>query len=579
MKSYRFFSALAVAGGILLGLVLMLSGTGGSASAQPGVTPTPATVIPANEPERGLIYDGLARDSACGRGFRIPGTNRCTHGPDSAPFNLNVVESVPPESAPVSLSDSFQCDGNGTTGYRIQVLYVRASDRADRYNQYVGSFRTWLAEMDLIYQHSAAETGGVRRVRFVHGGDCVPTIGSVTVPTTGDDSFGSTIEALQALGYDRTDRKYLIFMDANLYCGIGTLWLDDSAGQSNANNSGPDWGRTDSGCWGASVPAHELNHNLGGVQDSAPNSTAHQDSGGHCSDEYDRMCYVDANGVQMYSLCPDFEHDRLLDCNHDDYFHTNPPVGNYLATHWNTASSRFLGAPQPTCLPTLNVTSYLSETAETRVTVAWTIAGTGCSIVRHADIHWDTLPRDGEHPSQYRYSNYGGQEQSGGLGDYQATFYLEDDIDGIPSNVYFVVHAFLDDAAEVVSPEYVVAFSNASPTATPTVTVSPTPTVTPTSCATAPAKPTLLVPAKNTVLAAGKAFLDWADSACAQSYQVEVRKGAKTGDVVKSKTNLAASHIAVKKLEDNTTYFWRIRSCNAITCVASGWRKFRIDLP
>ena len=54
------------------------------------------------------------------------------------------------------------------------------------------------------------------------------------------------------------------------------------------------------------------------------------------------MCYRDGpSTMELYYPCPR-AHENLIDCNHDDYFSTNPPVGNYLRTHWNTATSAFL---------------------------------------------------------------------------------------------------------------------------------------------------------------------------------------------------------------------------------------------
>jgi hypothetical protein len=101
---------------------------------------------------------------------------------------------------------------------------------------------------------------------------------------------------------------------------------------------------------------HEIFHNLGAVQRDNPNTVQpdgppHPSASSHCTDEADVMCYDDdgAGPVVMTNVCPP-EHEALLDCGNDDYFNTNPPAGNYLASHWNTADSRFLqndAAPRP----------------------------------------------------------------------------------------------------------------------------------------------------------------------------------------------------------------------------------------
>lgn len=317
--------------------------------------------IPPEQAEQGLIYAGLEVDKsgACqGKLLRVAKTKLCTHGPDRAPTGVNVKSTQPLllVSAAAQITAGY-CEGDGVSGNRVQVVYLRATDQPDRYSQVVDSIRQWARDADDIYYESAVETGGTRRIRFVHDASCVINVANVVIAATADDTFAASITALEAQGYNRSDRKYMVFADANIYCGIGGISGDDQPGQNNSNNFGPSYGRTDTGCWGGHTAAHELNHNLGGVQLTAP----HTSGGYHCVDEYDVMCYSDSPSYPpMQILCSNPAQEQRLDCNHDDYYHTNPPAGSYLATHWNTANNKFLvntNLPTPTSTPSPTATT------------------------------------------------------------------------------------------------------------------------------------------------------------------------------------------------------------------------------
>jgi hypothetical protein len=323
---------------------------------------------PPDDPARGLVYSGMrrsARHGPCRGNFELTeGRDRagrvlCTHGPDPAPPGVDVrrrrdFTPVPAAGAPApgatpaplsgtAAAGSVACDGDGTSGNRVQVLYVRASDVADRYATLAANIGQWAANVDGVVNQSAAETGGSRRVRFVHDPACNVVVTSVTLSVTGDDTFANTKNELAAKGFNRADRKYLAFVDAYQYCGISQVYYDDRPTADNYSNGHPEipgeLSRVDAGCWGQAAPveAHELIHALGGVQTSAPHAT----SKNHCTDEYDRLCYNDGSGAALSVVCPS-SHEALLDCRHDDYFSTAPPAGSYLATHWNTADSAFL---------------------------------------------------------------------------------------------------------------------------------------------------------------------------------------------------------------------------------------------
>ncbi|HLL67925.1 MAG TPA: RICIN domain-containing protein [Micromonosporaceae bacterium] len=348
----------------------------------------PITQTPPDRVDLGLRYAGLTpakKGEPCVGGYRADDSTTCTHGPDAPPPGLDIKRDIAPvapavaepiapqretaagptesdvaqdaggsvdtDSAPALLADAapdtagytmapsgVACEGDGVSGKRVQVLYVRGASTASRFGTYLNSFRTWAAGVDTIYDASAQETGGSRHIRFVTTPDCNVDVREVEVSATAIATFSATISALRALGYNRTDRKYMIFADSKVYCGIGSFPGDQKIAASNRSNSGPAYGRSDSGCWSPSVAAHELGHNLGAVNDSAPNSN----KAGHCVDEYDVMCYNDPNGAKTRVVCTARTHDQRLDCNHDDYYHTNPKPGSYLATHWNMANSDFL---------------------------------------------------------------------------------------------------------------------------------------------------------------------------------------------------------------------------------------------
>jgi alpha-tubulin suppressor-like RCC1 family protein len=327
---------------------------------------------------------------------------QCSHGEDPPPHGKDIKQDVKPVSTPPASelgavgssgrlapgAPLFTCDGDGQTGFRTQVLYVHASDTADRYAAYRASFQQWAWEADQIYRLSAQDTGGMRRIRFVHDSTCTPTVLNVTVSPSGDDNLGNTITQLEQAGYERTDRKYMIFMDANVLCGVGTMVADDRPGQENWNNQGPDYARIDAGCWSGDIAAHEHMHTMGGVQNSAP----HASGGNHCTDEYDVMCYSDApNFPAMQTLCPTSSRDwSRFDCNYDDYFNTNPPIGSYLSQRWNTVNNRFLASDNGGFTPPAPCPDQASEPDETYTAAQAIVPGTARarSLCATGDQDW-----------------------------------------------------------------------------------------------------------------------------------------------------------------------------------------------
>lgn len=277
----------------------------------------------------------------------------CTHGPDHVPAGARTGSggAVPRRTT--------TCIGDGSSGQRVEVLHVHGSDRGPASSALRSDIRRWVEQVEWTVHESARRHGGDRRVRWRTDG-CQLRIVSHRVSADALGDFSKMISALRRDGYNRTDRTYLLFVDATVFCGIATAPRDDSA-RSNRADRTSGYARIDRNCWGAgdagyhSIAAHELVHTLGAVQSSAPNATP----GAHCTDEHDLLCYDDGTGGAVRTVCRDGDNetwgagdgfDRLLDCRGDDYFNPRPRSGSYLDTHWNTADSARLHdpeAPQP----------------------------------------------------------------------------------------------------------------------------------------------------------------------------------------------------------------------------------------
>jgi hypothetical protein len=388
-RPYRLLPLVAGIGVLAVGALTGPGGVGADWIGAGGTAGSPryaAAALPKDVPDQGMVYDGLTPappGSLCAGSYQLD-DQTCTHGPDRAPAGLAVRRDQPPvtakapapvpparESGPVPADAEIvrdeggsalapdapalipdaapgeadfvmgmhdvACEGDGRSGKRVEVLYLHEFGTPSRYSDFVGSIRTWSAGVDGIIDASAAETGGSRHVRFVTTPQCKVDVAEVQVPGTSLASFARTIRALRTLGYNRTDRKYLMFADANVYCGIGTYIADRRPGLGNRNNGGPSYGRVDAGCWSSIVAAHELTHTLGSILAGSPNASG----AGGCTDDYDLLCGPDRSGKPVRAACPR-KHETRLDCGHDDYFNTNPRPGSYLARNWNVAQSEFL---------------------------------------------------------------------------------------------------------------------------------------------------------------------------------------------------------------------------------------------
>ena len=265
---------------------------------------------------------------------------------------------------------------------RFKLVYAHPADRANRFAQWRDALQ---ANIALVQRFLASQSGGAKALRVDMGTSCGPQFVDVQVVRLSGvrslyvDNFSAIVREVETrLGATTAPRNVVILADTlnggSYDYGLGENVLGpagDRRGSSNVHNAGglasvlfsrdgqaaP--GAGSRGWWPEGF-LHEMSHNLGAVQWSAPHST--QPSGfqlpryGHCWQGADVMCYTEDSGAAhpMQYDCPRVGGaiPQAYDCGRDDYFNPAPPAGSYLASHWNVYDSVFLapcGAIAPAC--------------------------------------------------------------------------------------------------------------------------------------------------------------------------------------------------------------------------------------
>lgn len=245
------------------------------------------------------------------------------------------------------------CVSGAAGTYYIQVIYAQASNGADNYTASLSMIRWLVGQANKLVDDAGIATGSPASLNVKCVGGLVEVLKEILPTSTASDSFSSVVTDLRAKGYTDGKVKYWVFYDRKDACscgGTGHVYGDDSLLVTNSNNgNAASMYAVDFGYNSTRIMLHELGHNMGAVQNSAPHSTL----GYHCYDGLDTMCYNDgaANGsLYATTYCAT----EVWDCGRNDYFHASPAAGSYLATKWNlgNAFNRFIsfGAPSMTSL-------------------------------------------------------------------------------------------------------------------------------------------------------------------------------------------------------------------------------------
>lgn len=345
-------------------------------------------------------------------------------------------------------------------GAAYKVVYAYPADQSSRLTASRYAYGSLIQrDVRAIVDVFTAASGGAKTLRVDVGTRCgaqYVDIATVKLPHSRAHYIALDTSARMAsvssavrgsLGPLPGVRNLLMYADslrARGISGTGEMYADDRPEAANSANTGG----LDAVVWGdgsssfskrgnrQTTALHEISHNLGAVQESAP----HSSGASHCTDGYDVLCYPDrgskASGYTATSCAWKGSGIKPYDCGADDYFNPAPGPGSYLATHWNVFRSDFLCAPgacstagrsasaaSPNQPPTAHIAVGGSPVAGTPVTLdatssedpdgavaayTWDIDGDGVTDSRAAAID-ATFSQRGRHVVRLTVTDDGGR--------------------------------------------------------------------------------------------------------------------------------------------------------------------------
>jgi hypothetical protein len=286
-----------------------------------------------------------------------------THGTDPAAIGAGaktpfVAKRLPtswcgPERTSDDTANELQ---NG--GYKEHAVYMIPSDGPNRFGLFAGPIQS-----DAFAASALLETSYGRAIRFDLGTACGPQYLDITVvrmsvttaelssaAQSGTGTFDMVSNALDQAGLHTIQssdslskaaqytRNWVVWLDAPAppgTCGQASIYDDPSRKDTNLNNYGGKVAMVfhsgASSFCSSNAVRHEIGHNLGALQPSAP----HAFDGSHCNDAIeDTMCYSNSprvsNGMRG----------QFFDYRNDDYW---DPAGGALPW-WTVNLNRFLCA-------------------------------------------------------------------------------------------------------------------------------------------------------------------------------------------------------------------------------------------